>query len=259
MRNKLSKGIFFLLLSSLFLLISFSPKISGGIIGINTNISLSFIAGLIFFVLALTFFVARQSLDVIIIPTGTLEADILRAETAEKEIGGLKPGGYFMISGYYPVGSAKALKGSQDYRIYKHLRDHGISRERIRIEGGSHDTLENTLYSLKKIKQRVEKEGREGPLDVGITTYPGHFKRFKDVYEKAVKKGMISKDDFRLHEIPTSETEADKRYEASQFRRLAHRAKLETIGRYKGKKGEIKHAEPNPLLRLAYKARDFLK
>ena len=240
-------------------MISFNPKISGGVIGVSTNISLSFIAGLVFFIFALVFFVARQSLDVILIPTGTFEADILRAETAEKERGALKPHGYFMISGYYPHGNLKGLQGSQDYRIYKHLRENGIVPEEIRVEGKAHDTLENTLYSLKKIKQLVEKEGKQGSLDVGVTTYPGHFKRFKDAYEKAVRKGMIGKNDFRIHEIPTPETDEDRKYEASILRKITHRVKLETIGRYKGKEGEIGHVEQSPLIRLVNRTRDFLK
>lgn len=249
MRNRLGKGIFFLLLAFLFLLISFNPKISGGVIGVSTDFSLSFIAGLVFFIFAIIIFASRQALDAIIIPTGTLEADILRAETAEKEKSRLKSGGWYVISGYYPHGDIKGTRESQDYRIYKHLREHGIIPREMIVEGRAHDTLENTIYSLKKIKQKAEKKGRTETLDIGITTYHGHFKRFKDFYEKAVKKGMIGKGDFRLHEIPTPETEEDRKYEASFFRNLVHRFKLETMSRYRGKKGEIKHAEPNPFLR----------
>ena len=106
---------------------------------------------------------------------------------------------------------------------------------------------------------KAEKKGRTETLDIGITTYHGHFKRFKDFYEKAVKKGMIGKGDFRLHEIPTPETEEDRKYEASFFRNLVLRFKLETMSRYRGKKGEIKHAEPNPFLRWGYKLRDIFR
>jgi hypothetical protein len=259
MRNKFSKGIFFLLLSLLFLLISFSPKISGGAIGVNTDISLTFIVSAVFFILSILIFAGRQTLDAIVIPTGTLDADILRTETAEKEKDQLKSGGYFMISGYYPHGNLKGMQKSQDYRIYKHLREKGIIPAEIRVEGQAHDTLENILYSLKKIKQMAEKEGRTGTLDVGIATYHGHFERFKDFYRKAVKKGLIGKTDFRLHEIPTLETEEDRKYESSLPRKLMHLVKLETMGRYQGKKGEIKHAEQGPLIRLVNKTRDLLR
>lgn len=127
------------------------------------------------------------------------------------------------------------------------------------VEGQAHDTLENTLYSLKKIRQRANKEGKTGTLDVGIVTYHGHFKRFKDYYEKAVEKGMLEKDDFRLHEIPTPETEEDIKYEAGPLRRLSHGFKLASIGRYRARGGGIKHAKPNPFSRFINKARDVLR
>ena len=84
-------------------------------------------------------------------------------------------------------------------------------------------------------------------------------KRFKDFYERAIKKGMIGKDDFRFHEIATPETEEQRKYEADRGRRWFHRFKLVTMGRYKAKHGGIKHAEPSPLSKVANKIRDALK
>ncbi len=261
MRDKLSIGLLFLGSSIAFLLISFNPTISGGVININTGISPIFVAGLIFFILALAVFISRQTLEAIIIPTGTLEADILRTDTAVKEREKLKKTGYFVISGYYPHGNLEGIRKSQDYRIYKRLREYDpkVIPAEMMVEGQSHDTLENTLYSLKKIKQRAEKEGRTGALDVGIVTYPDHFKRFKDFYKKAVERGLIGKGDFRLHEIPTPETEEDRKYEANPLRHLSHQFKLATMGRYRSERGGIKQAEPSPVVKVMNKLRDMMK
>ena len=261
MKHKKKWGLLFLFLSVAFFLVSFNTQLSGGAIGINTNISLSFIGGLVFFILALAIFVSRQSLESIIIPTGTLDTDVLRTDTAVREKRKLKKTGYFVISGYYPHGDLEGIRKSQDYRIYKHLREQEppIIPAEMMVEGQAHDTLENTLYSLKKIRQRADKEGRTGTLDVGIVTYHGHFKRFLDFYEKAVEEGMIKREDFRLHEIPTEETEEDRKYEANLLRKLSHRFKLAAIGRYRAKSGGIKQAKANPLSKIINKARDILR
>ncbi|HKZ33816.1 MAG TPA: hypothetical protein VJ142_01090 [Candidatus Nanoarchaeia archaeon] len=260
MRHKNSWGLLFLFVSLAFLFDSFNPTISGGIIGINTDVSISFIFGLVFFILSTLVFASRQTLEAIIIPTGDLKEDRVRAETAKRSKGRLKDHGYLVISGHYPHGSLEGIRRSQPYGIYKILRENNdVIPQDMLIEGQSHDTLENTLYSLKKIKQRAEKEGRTGPLDIGVATYHGHFRRFNEFHKKAVEKGLIGRDDFRLHEIPTPETGEERRYESSLLRRLAHRFKLENIGRYKSKKGGVKHAEPSPLVKLTNRVRDILK
>lgn len=259
MRYKNKLGYVFLTLSVLSLLISANPTISGGLIGTNTGISPIFIVGLAFFILSLLIFASRQTLEAIIIPTGDLKADRERAETAEKHKADLKKEGYFVISGHYPHGNMEQIRGSQVYGIYKHLREDGIIPREMMVEGQSNDTLENTLYSLKKIKQRAEKEGKTGTLDVGISTYHSHFKRFKDFYDRAVQKGMLKKGDFRLHEIPTSETNEERDYESNLLRRISHGFKLISIGRYRAKRGGIKQAKTNPITRITHAIRDALK
>src|SRR3972149_5631728 len=208
MRHKNSWGLLFLFVSLAFLFDSFNPTISGGIIGINTDVSISFIFGLVFFILSTLVFASRQTLEAIIIPTGDLKEDRVRAETAKRPKGRLKDHGYLVISGHYPHGS---------------------------------------------------QEGITGPLHIGVATYHGHFRRFNEFHKKAVEKGLIGRADFRLHEIPTPETGEERRYESSLLRRLAHRFKLENIGRYKSKKGGVKHAEPSPLVKLTNRVRDILK
>lgn len=248
MRHKKFFGFFFLIISIISLTASFNFTLTGNVIGTAIRISYFYFISLVFFISSILIFASKQTLEAIIIPTGTIEADILRTEKAEKEKKKLRKGGYFVISGHYPHGSLEGIRKSQDYRIYKHLRENGIIPTEMMVEGQSHDTLENTLYSLKKIRQRADREGRAGTLDVGIVTYHDHFKRFKDFYEKAVEKGMLKRGDFRLHKIQTEETKDDKNYEANLLRRLSHQFKLATIGRYKSKEGSIKQAERIPLI-----------
>ncbi len=199
MRNKLSKGIFFLALSFLFLLVSFSPRLSGGTIGVNTHISLSFIISIIFFFLAILVFVARQTLDAIMIPTGTFEADKRRTERAYEE-GKEEKGQIYLISGRID----KPIKTSQVYAIYKQLRSHDIRLGNIIIEGKSANTLENVLFSLEKLKKR-------GAHDVGIASNPIHLDRFEYVIKKAKEEGIIDKD-FRVHRLEVPETPGEHIY-----------------------------------------------
>lgn len=214
------------------------------------NQSIIFIAALMFFIISVFLFLTRKTLDAIIIPTGggafdsetgMWSQDKERTEKAISEEDRLKENGYFMISGY--LGKPEERLKGQSYSIYKYLRDSGFFPRDIRVEGKSHDTGQNLLYSLKKMKEMEEKRGRRGPLDIGIATYHHHFERFRDFYEQAIKKGLIEKNDFRLHEIPTKETEEERKYENSLLRRIKHEYKLRTIGEYKAKDGGIKYAK----------------
>jgi len=245
-------------LSSVFLflaLIAFGLphlRFTGAVISeIPSSQNTLFIVALAFFIASVFLFLTRKSLDTIIIPTGGGEfdpetrmwsQDKERTERAISEEDKLKDSGYFMISGYLGRGTEERLKG-QSYRIYKYLRDSEFFPKNIRIEGKSHDTEQNLLYSLKKIKEMKEKEGKKGPLDVGISTYHHHFGRFKDFYKKAIEKGLIEKNDFRLHKIPTKETEEERKYEDSLLRRIMHEYKLRRIGKYKAKGGGIKYVK----------------
>ena len=216
--------IFFTVLAFLFLLIALRPILSGRSIlsdstGIDLGISPFFILGLAFFIVSLLVLANRQDLEAIVVPTGggawnplteMYAEDQERSEAALKSGNRLKDTGYFVISGHYPHGNMKAVQKSQDYSIYKFFREHGVIPRDMLVEGQAHDTLENTLYALKKIMEKERKDGRAGPIDVGIATYHGHFRRFIDFYKQALKKGMIGKNDFRIHEISTPETEEQK-------------------------------------------------
>ncbi len=173
---------------------------------VNLNFTGSFIAnyfskpalihvfGLIFLFISLILLMSRKSLDAIIIPIGAdIKEDIERAQRAgeysEKE-GKTK---YFVISGRR--GTAPLPKSAR-YAIYKELRRHGIKPSEMKIEGKSKDTLENAIYSLKKLK---------GAKEIGIVSYPQHLKRIEYIINKAKEEGIIDKE-LKIEKIPTKQT-----------------------------------------------------
>ncbi|MDP3991906.1 MAG: ElyC/SanA/YdcF family protein [Nanoarchaeota archaeon] len=193
MRHKNSWGLFLLTISIALFLISFNPTISGGVIDINTGISLSFIIGLVFFILSLVILASRQTLDAILIPTGDLSPDLKRTKRAYKE-GEERKDQVYMILGNLD----QPLNKSEVYRIYKQLRSHEIPPSKIRIEGKSKTTLENVLFSLEKLKKM-------GAHDVGIASYGTHLNRFEYLIDKAKEEGLVDKD-FKVHRLEVPET-----------------------------------------------------
>lgn len=249
MRRKIP-GVIFLIVSVTLLSIGME-----GITGstINNYFQGTFlfihIFGLALLLASVLILTSRKTLDAIIIPTGggnwdydekMYSMDRDRAKKAiehKKELRGDK---YFVISGYKGK-SKEDIKEGQSYSIYKFLRRYGIKPSQMIIEGRSHDTLENALYTLKKLKEKKEKKGIEEPLDIAFVSYPGHLKRFEDFENEAIKKGLIDKNDFNFHKIETKETPEDKNYEKSIMRILKHKYKLVTMEKYKSKNGEIKY------------------
>ncbi len=164
---------------------------------------------LIFFVL-----ISRRKLDAIIIPTGpSHEIDRERASVAAKRYAHGKGVDYLIISG--ELGD-KGLKKSQRVDIYRTLREYGVKAGDIRIEDKSKNSLENLLYSLKKVKKK-------GVKRVGIASSPSHLDRFKDIFDAAKKQGLIDKN-FRLYKIRTKESIKDRVY--GLFSRLFYRYEL---------------------------------
>lgn len=190
-------GVITLLLSIIFL--------STGIKGITGNIIKEYFqetflhlhfVGLILLFISIFLFISKKSLDAIIIPTaGRKEEDLERTKRAEKE-----KTEYYLISGEKE--KDKQLKETSRAVIYKELRKYGIKPSQIKIEGKSGDTLENILYSLKKLKA-VKK--------IGIASYPGHLKRFKYIINKAKDEGIIPAD-LKVTYFPTKETLNEKAY-----------------------------------------------
>ena len=249
------------LLAALVILSLPNLNITGNVISeIPQEQNILYVFSLAFFLISVFLFLSRQSLDAIVIPTGggKFESDIRmwsqdkeRTEKAISKRDKLKNNGYFLISGYKGEGFEGMRKG-QTYSIYKYLRDSGFFPKDIRIEGKSHDTLENVLYTLKKLKEQEEKSGvKKSPLEVAFVSYPDHLKRFKDFEEEALRRGLIKKGDFKFHHIETSENQDEKDYENSPVLRVLHEYRLRRMNRYKTKKGEIKYSSGNdPLISL---------
>lgn len=177
---------------------------------------------------------------------------IKKEQRAKQE--GIKPGNesYYVISG--EKGDVKHLRDSQRYGIYKHLRKMGVIPNNMIVEGKSHDTEENLLYSLKKLSEKLEAR----PVEVGFVSYPGHLNRFEDFYKKAIKKGLIDESDFVFHKIETDETNEEKAYEQNPARKVLHRYKIARVGRYRAEKGGIKHMKPDPIIEGIRKTFGFL-
>jgi len=230
MRHKTQKGIFFLIISAIFLLISFKPVITGGVVGLSSEFSYSYIISIVFFLASVLIFTSRQTLDAIMIPTGDYEADKQRTDRAIQEDKDAKEGHpekshqVYLISGRID----KPIKTSQVNEIYKRLRSYGIKPKNIRIEGKSKNTLENVLFSLEKLKKM-------GAHDVGIASYPLHLDRFEDLIKEAKKEGIIYKN-FRVHRLETPEDLKQKLYgiiHRAIYRYELERGGFEAVGKSK--------------------------
>ena len=185
-------GVFLLVVSLILLLIGFNVKITGQTIGGGNFFSLFKILGISLFFISLLMLASKRTLDAIIIPLGpSYKEDIERTKRALKEYE-KKGTKYFVISG--EKGKPK-LKESQS-NIYKELRKYGIKPSQMKIEGKSKNTLENVIYSLKKLK---------GVKDIGIVSYPKHHERFEYIINKAKKEGIIP-GNIRIHKIKTKQT-----------------------------------------------------
>lgn len=230
MRKKFQVGIFFLIISTIFLSLSFNPQLTGATIGTFGKFSYLQIIGIAFFIISALIFVSRQTLDAIMIPTGNYKMDRERTDKAYQE-GKDKPGQIYLISGRID----EPKKTSQVYEIYRRLRDYGIKLGNIKIEGKSKNTLENVLFSLEKLKKMRAH-------DIGIASYPSHLDRFEDLIEAAKKEGLIDKD-FRIHRLETGTSFRDWLYG------ILHRA----IYRYELAHGGLEAVEKSRLNHIKQK------
>lgn len=265
MSKRILSSIF--LLSALVILSLPHLNVTGNVISeIPQGQNIIYVMSIAFFLVSVFLFLSKQSLDAIVIPTGGGKFDYYtgmwsqdreRAEKAISERDKLKQGGYFVISGYKGEG-IKGMQEGQSYSIYKYLRNMGFFPKDIRIEGKSHDTLENVLYTLKKLKEMNEKSGEKSPLEIAFVSYPHHLKRFKEFEEEALRRGLIEKGDFKFHHIETSENPDEINYESSPVLRGLHEYRLKRMNRYRAQKGGIKHAKgDDPLILFIRALRGF--
>jgi hypothetical protein len=151
-------------------------------------------------------YISKKSLEVLLVPTGVGNANLKRAEAAGKEYEKLKnkkhkP--YILITGGIQRDKqGKIKKDSDQYEIYRYLRkNHHLKPSEFLIEGESKDTLENFLYSLKKLKNKNTKE-------IIIATNPTQYQRFK-MFEKQAKKQKLIDKDFQIKPSYTDESKKD--------------------------------------------------
>jgi hypothetical protein len=187
----------------IFLFLSVDVTFTGAVIGTNIEITnyFFFVFGLTFFMASLVLFVVNKSLESLVIPTGTLEADEKRVETAMRSYSHTKePKPYVLISGeIHRDERGRPEKESQQYSIYKELREHyGLKPSDFIIEGKSRDTLENFLYSIKKLKRKKVNYMK-------IATNPTQYWRFKLFEREAKREGLVD-DSFEVEPLYTSES-----------------------------------------------------
>ncbi|MCR4327550.1 MAG: YdcF family protein [Nanoarchaeota archaeon] len=187
----------------IFLFLSVDVTLTGAVIGTDIKItnSLFFVFGLTFFMASLILFVANKSLESLVIPTGTLEADEKRVETAMRSYSHTKePKPYVLVSGeIHRDERGRPKPDTQQYSIYKELREHyGLKPSDFIIEGKSRDTLENFLYSIKKLKRKKVNHMK-------IATNPTQYWRFKLFEREAKREGLVD-DSFEVEPLYTSES-----------------------------------------------------
>jgi len=194
---------YLLLTGFIFLFFSVDVTFTGAVIGTNIKISnmVFFIFSLTFFMASLTLFVVKKSLEslAITIPTGTLKADKKRVKTAMINYTKTKEKPYVLVSGEINRDErGRPKKESQQYSIYKKLRkNYGLKPSDLIIEGKSRDTLENFLYSIKKLK-------RKGINHMKIATNRTQYWRFK-LFEREAKKEGIIDSSFKVEPLYPSE------------------------------------------------------
>ena len=181
-------------------LIIFSTDISnitGNII--NENFDESFVPlnliAVCFLFASILVFTSKKGLDAIIVPTGDEVSDVERPRTAAKV-----KSKYYLVSGY--IDKRSPISEQQTATIYRELRRNGITPGHMKIEGKSHDSLENALYSFEKLK---------GMEEIGIVSYPLHLKRYEKIIDVMKEEGKLSKD-MKIIYIPTKESFKNKIY-----------------------------------------------
>lgn len=224
----LRKKIGFTLLVITFFLFLFSMnfKLTGNVINDDPPIvSIKNIFIILFLVASFIVLASSKGLDVLVIPTGPDRQENI--ERTDKAIEEYKKSGakYFLISG--KIADDRTLKNSRRADIYRRLRKAGIKPKQMKIEGKSANTIENILYTLNKLSEE------DGPLKVGFISYPGHVRRMKDIYNKAVKENLVDPERIQFKKIETAETKEERDYEAAPIRKFFHRYLLSKIKKHR--------------------------
>lgn len=189
----------FLIISLVLILSSINFNITSNTILEKSNLSFTplLYLGLIFFVLSIL--TSSKSLETILIPTGMPKAIRERAKKAV-EILKKEKDSYVLISGEIERDERRRPKADDStYQIYKELRKNNFYPKQMIIEGKSRDSLENFLYSLKRLNKK-------GISKIKIVTNPLHYARFK-LFEKKARKQNMLPENFEMSPVYTKNTE----------------------------------------------------
>jgi len=146
---------------------------------------------------------SRISLDAIIVPSGSPERNKDRPARAVDALKNYKVN-WYVVSGGKTPSTPKGYKNDAEY-LKTQLIERGIPEDRIIVEGGSANSVENILNSYKLMKEK-------GIKSVGIVSSPGHLDRIAEIIMSYKKKGEIE-NDFKFCKIGTDETLKEKVYE----------------------------------------------
>ncbi len=197
-------------LGIIFIFLSLSFTITGGIVGINfSEIRISnpvlFVIGFVF-IFVPTLVIMAKKLESLVIPTGqiggAMEKRISEAKRSYSHYKGDTP--YILVTGVIHRDKKGRPKKTQQYQTYSELRKYGLKPSDMIIEGKSEDTLQNFLYSIKKLKKKdIDK--------MKIATNRTQYWRFK-LFEKEAKKQRLLDKSFEIEPLYTKETPKEFAY-----------------------------------------------
>jgi uncharacterized SAM-binding protein YcdF (DUF218 family) len=168
-----------------------SFSINGYVIGSLVDFRYEILLGLILLGGSLILLISRNSLEVIVVPTGpSLEADKQRALKGAERFH-KRESRYVIISGQYNDG---VYSGSQPEKIYHELVNAGVPKDKIIFENKSSDTMENVLYTCDTINDLAKEKELSGPYKVIVCTDKPHAKRFRMLLKRAKKEGYAPGD-----------------------------------------------------------------
>jgi uncharacterized SAM-binding protein YcdF (DUF218 family) len=193
MSLKKKLGILLLILS-FFLLFSGintgTSIITGNVFGdyFQTQHLWGHVMGLIFLIAGAGLIAQNKGLEAIMIPTGPTNYSVSqRAKEGARQYE-TDPSKLVVISGQFKEkGHEDKFIGSKSMEIYKEMRKAGVPKDHFIIEHDSYNTQQNILRTLDKLKDEKIK-------GITVITDERHGKRFEMMFNKAKKKGIISKD-----------------------------------------------------------------
>ena len=189
-------GILLFICSIIFLLIGIDFNLTGNFIReyFQSQFRLMHLIGIFLFINSIVILVSKKGLEAIVVPTGgIITENIERADEAGKNYDKDK-NQYYVISGEL---EDKTLKNSGRTDIYRELRKYGIKPSQMIVEGKSSDSLENVMYTLKRLKKDTK--------EISFVSYPLHLKKFKYIMSKA-KEECLAPKNLKVKYLPTKQS-----------------------------------------------------